>query len=325
MSNHPTLLEQFRSFCFQNIISSENKHSAVSSDKEPSSVTQPQAIEKAIEYFSVFGGMGWNIDISKSLDELIEEKILKNYRYIHGDITKITQSNRLYHTLLTGIATGDRREHSAFKKANVSRTEGEDAVDFLIEHDLLEREAPQAKPLDPKEVVSDKLLFTLPFMRFWFASVSPYYKGIKEGDYREFKEALSNRSQEFSDFIYERLVIELIKKSFKDDPLQKIGSYWDSHNSIDILAKTKSGKIIAGSWKFSKSKAKKSDLNRLKESCQKSDLSADIYVIFSKNGFSNELKNEKGEGLRLFTLKNLNLLTADLVPSDLIENQNKKY
>lgn len=316
MSNHPTLLQQFRSFCFQNIISS---------DDETSSVIKPKEIEKAIEYFSIFGGMGWNVDISKSLDELIEEKVLKNYRYIHGDITKLTQSNKLYHALLTGIATGDRREHSAFKKAKVSRAEGEDAIDFLVEHDLLERETPQARPLDPEEVVSDKLFFTLPFMRFWFACVSPYYKGIKEGDFNEFKEAFANRAQDFSDFIYEKLVIELVKSSFKEDPLQKIGSYWDSHNSIDILAKTRSGKIIAGSCKLSKSKAKKSDLKQLKESCKKSDLNADIYVLFSKNGFSNELKNEKGDDLKLFTLKNLSLLTKELLPSDLIENQNKKY
>lgn len=304
MSKYPSLLQQFRSFCFQN---------------------NPKNIEEAIEYFAVFGGMGWNVDMSQPLETIIEEKVLKNYRYIHGDITKITQSNKLHHALLTGLATGDRREHSAFKKAKVSRSEGEESIDFLVDHDLLDREKPQAKPLDEKEEVSDKLLFTLPFMRFWFAAVSPYYKGIKEGDFKEFKEALANREQGFSDFIYERLVIELVRQGFKDDPIQKIGSYWDSENNIDILAKTKSGKVIAGAWKFSKSKAKKSDLNRLKETCEKTDLKADIYLIFSKSGFSNELKNEKGEGLKLLTLKNLNSLIQDLAPSDLIDNQNKKY
>ncbi|MFC2073906.1 DUF234 domain-containing protein [Campylobacterota bacterium] len=304
MSKFPSLLQQFRSFCFQN---------------------KPKNIEEAIEYFAVFGGMGWNVDMSKPLETIIEEKVLKNYRYIHGDITKITQSNKLHHALLTGLATGDRREHSAFKKAKVSRPEGEESIDFLVDNDLLDRDKPQAKPLDEKEEVSDKLLFTLPFMRFWFASVSPYYKGIKEGDFKEFKEALANREQGFSDFIYERLVMELVKQSFKDDPIQKIGSYWDSDNSIDILAKTKSGKVIAGTWKFSKAKAKKSELTKLKETCEKTDLKADIFVIFSKSGFSNELKNEKGENLKLFTLKNLNSLIKDLTPSDLIDNQNKKY
>jgi len=100
MSKHPSLYQQFRSFCFQN---------------------NPQDIEEAIEYFAVFGGMGWTVNTAIPLDELIEEKVLKNYRYIHGDITKITQSNKIYHSLLSGLATGDRREHSAFKKAQVGR------------------------------------------------------------------------------------------------------------------------------------------------------------------------------------------------------------
>ena len=304
MSKYPSIYQQFRSFCFQN---------------------NPKNIEEAIEYFAVFGGMGWTVNTDIPLDELIEEKVLKNYRYIHGDLTKITQSNKIHHALLTALATGDRREHSAFKRAQVGRAQGEESIDFLVENDLLDRDKPQAKPLNEKEEVSDRLRFTLPFMRFWFASVSPYYKSIKEGDFKEFKTALANREQGFSNFIYERLVMELIKQTFKDDPIIKIGSYWDQTHEIDILAKTKSGKIIAGAWKFSKSKAKKSDLSKLKESCKSADLNADIYILFSKSGFSNELKSEKGEGLRLFTLKSLNALIQDLKPSDLIDNQNKKY
>jgi len=100
MSKHPTLLQQFRSFCFQN---------------------NATDLEKAIEYFSVFGGMGWRVDLSRPLEELIEEKVLKNYRYIHGDLTKITHSKPTYHAMLTAIATGDRREYSAFKKVNIGR------------------------------------------------------------------------------------------------------------------------------------------------------------------------------------------------------------
>ncbi|HIC44302.1 MAG TPA: ATPase, partial [Sulfurimonas sp.] len=264
--------------------------------------------------------------ITEELDEIIEKKVLTNYRYIHGDTTKITQSNKLHHSLLSAIATGDRREHSAFKKTQTGRHEGEESIDFLVDNDLLDRDKPQAQPLDSKEKVSEKLHFTLPFMRFWFANISPFYKGIKEGDYTEFSKSWENSKAEFSNYIYERLVLELIKKNFeKTDPIQKIGSYWDSDNSLDILAKTKSGKVIAGAWKFSKAKAKKSELAKVKETCEKIDMKADIYIIFSKSGFSNELKNEKGESLRLYALKNLNTLIQDLSPSDLIENTNKMY
>ncbi len=304
MSKHPTLLEQFRSFCFQN---------------------NATDLEQAIEYFSVFGGMGWRVDLSMPLEELIEEKVLNNYRYIHGDLAKITQSNKTHHAILSALSVGDRREFSAFKRAGVEREEGEESIKFLIDNGLLVRERSQEQPLDEREVVADKFLFTLPFMRFWFSSVSPYYKGIREGDYTEVKERWSHLQHEFSDHIYARLVMELVKKSFREDPIEKIGSYWDRNGEIDILARTKSGKIVAGSCKYAKSKANKSELTKLKEKCAKAELSPDIYVIFSKSGFSNELKKEKGEEVRLYALKNLRSLVEELNKKDLIVNTNKKY
>ncbi|OQX58441.1 MAG: ATPase [Helicobacteraceae bacterium 4484_230] len=304
MSKQPTLLEQFRSFCYQN---------------------NAADFEKAVEYFAVFGGMGWKVDMSRELDELIEEKILKNYRYIHGDIAKITQSNKTHHALLSALAVGDGREHSAFRRAGISREDGEDSIDFLVKNGLLVREQSQEQPLDETEEVSDKFLFTLPFMRFWFSSVSPYYKGIREGSYKEVKERFENRRQEFSNYIYERLVMELVKKSFKDDPAESIGSYWDKNGEIGILAMTASGKSIAGSCRYSKSKAKKSELTKLKEQCSRAKLKAETFVIFSKGGFSNELKKEKSTNVKLFTLKNLKRLVDDLGEKDLLMHTNKMY
>jgi hypothetical protein len=156
MAKHPTLLEQFRSFCFQN---------------------NATDFETAVEYFAVFGGMGWKVDMSKPLDELIEEKVLTNYRYryIHGDIAKITQSDKTHHALLSGLSIGDRREHSAFKRANVSREEGEESIDFLVQNDLLIRDRSQAQPANEREEVSDKFFISLPFLRFWFLSLFLFF------------------------------------------------------------------------------------------------------------------------------------------------------
>jgi len=56
MPKHPTLLHQFRSFYLQN---------------------HADDIEKALEYFSVFGGTSWKVDMHKPLLELMETKIFK--------------------------------------------------------------------------------------------------------------------------------------------------------------------------------------------------------------------------------------------------------
>jgi len=308
MSKHPTLLEHFRSFCYQNAATD---------------------FEKAVEYFAVFGGMGWSVDLSKPLEVLIEEKVLANYRYIHGDTTRITQSNPVYHSLLSALALGDRREHSAFKRANLRREQGEEAIDFLVDEGLLKIDTSIEKPVDGKDDNSDKLLFEQPFMRFWFSSVSPYYKGIKEGDYAEVLEHWGHLKHEFSNHLYTQLVMEIIKKSFKDDAnggyIDTVGAYWDRNVEIDILAKRKSGGMIAGLCKYTKSKANKSDLTKLKQLCERAALDIDTYVIFSKNKFSTELKREKGAKLKLFSPRNMIQLMSDLSEKDLLEYSHKKY
>jgi len=308
MSKHPTLLEQFRSFCFQNAVTD---------------------FEKAVEYFAVFGGMGWRVDLSRPLEELIEEKVLKNYRYIHGDLTKITHSKPTYHAMLTAIATGDRREYSAFKKVNIGREEGEEVIDFLIKDGFLIFDKSVEKPVDEKDAISDKLLFITPFMRFWFAVISPTYKSIKEGDYKEVKERWSRMKADFSTLIYDQLILEVLKQGFKDafegDPIVGIGAYWDKNVEIDILIKRKSGELIAGATKYSRSKANKSELTKLKEKCAQAELDVDTFVLFSKNKFSSELKKEKGEKLRLLSPRNMTSLIADLSDKDLLVHTNKKY
>ena len=308
MSSAPSLLAEFRSFCYQNKVND---------------------FEQAVEYFAVFGGMGWQVDMSKPLDLLIEQKILSNYRYIHGDITKITHSKPTYHSMLTAIATGDRREHSAFKKVNIGREEGEELIDFLIKDGFLVFDKSVEKPVDEKDGNSDKLLFTTPFMHFWFFAISPYYKGIKEGDFTEMKKHWFQAQSEFSNIIYNQLVKELIQSAFKDafegDPIISIGSYYDKNVEIDILAKRKSGTYLAGLCKHTKSKAKKSELTKLKENCKKAQLEVEHFIIFSKNKFSSEFKKEKEKNVTLFSRRHLMGLLNDLNENDLLVYTNKKY
>ena len=308
MSQYPTLLAQFRSFCYQN---------------------KAIDFEKAVEYFAVFGGMGWSVDMTKPLDLLIENKVLNNYRYIHGDLTKITHSKPTYHAILSAIAIGDRREHSAFKKVNIGREEGEEVIDFLVKDGFLKFDRSVEKPLDEKDDISDKLLFITPFMRFWFAVVSPKYKSIKEGDYTEVKKRWEGLQNEFPTLIYQQLIIELFKLSYREefegDAIVNIGSYYDRNVEIDIVAKRKSGSFLAASCRFNKQKTNKSVLTKLKQQCLRASLEVDYFALFSKSKFSSELKKEKSNTLRLFSLRNLLKLMNDLSEADLIVSSNKKY
>ena len=271
----------------------------------------PKNFEDAIEKFAIFGGVNWgDIDSSKPSIDLIENIILPDFRYIRNDVTELTTGMPLYHSILTGIAMGDGKIHTAFKRANISSDIGTNAIEELCEVGIIELKKGNQffTSWKEREIVDNKLFFTSPFLRFWFAFISPIFKGIRDGDYKEIRERFENRKSEFIQLPFIELSHELVKFNFQDDSIKEIGTYWDNSIDLDIFAKTQSGKIIVGTSKYTNSKIKKSELTKLKESCIKANIEADIFVFISKSGFSNELKALKGKNLRLFNLKNFKKL-----------------
>ena len=86
-------------------------------------------MQTAIEKFSIFGGVNWGtIDTSKESIVLIQELILPDFRYIRNDITELTDGLPLHHSILTGLAMGDSRLQTAFKRASVAKEVGENAI-----------------------------------------------------------------------------------------------------------------------------------------------------------------------------------------------------
>ena len=268
-------------------------------------------MEDAVEKFAIFGGVDWDrMDTSKDSMTLIEKLILPDYRYIRNDITELTSGMPLHHSILSAIALGDGRTHTAFRRAKVSKEVGDRAVEELCQSGIIRVVKSKAIFIDweKNEQVSNRLYFTSPFLRFWFAFISPIFKGIRDGDYEEIRKRFANRFLEFLQLPFTELSHELLKYSFKEDTIKEIGEYWDNETELDIFATTKSGKTIVGSCKYTNTKIKKNELTRLEEICQKTGIKADIFVIVSKSGFSKELKSLKGENLKLFTLKSFKLL-----------------
>jgi AAA+ ATPase superfamily predicted ATPase len=265
-------------------------------------------METALEFFAIFGGLNRKINTDAPINELIEKLILNEYKYLRNDVSKLTSAEDKYHSILTGIAMGDRRTNSAFKRAKLSFDDGIECVDKLCEMGVLKLETSYGNDNGP-----EKALFTTPFMRFWFAFISPIYKGIKEGNYDEFFQRYNNRKAEFTNLVFEQLSHEYLKEIMQEDKIYNLKRYWDDKNEIDLIAKTKSGKLIAGVCKYTNNKVKKSELTKLEATCKEASIKADFYVIFSKKGFSNELKALKAEGIKLFTCRNFKSLIMDEV------------
>jgi len=308
MSKRTTLLQHFRSFAYQNKISD---------------------FDKALEYFTVFGGTGWDIDTSKSVATLIEEKVLANYEPLHESMTRYTHNNGLYHMMLNIIALGVNHENDVLKKAKVGRDKGEEAIDYLVSKSLIKFDLSVEKPLNDGGGKSDRILFDLPFMRFWFAMISPNYQSVSQGDYDEFAHKWHKVRDNFSILLSNLLVLELVKETFNSksekDPIVKIGSYYDNKIEIDILAIRKSGAMIATACKYSKEPAKSNMMQTLIEKCSKSELEISDYALFSKNGFTSEVEALKEKEVILLSRTELSSLLDNLSKDDLLVYTNKKY
>ena len=308
MAKRPTLLQHFRSFAYQNAI---------------------KDMDTALAYFSVFGGTGWEIDTSKSMETLIEEKILRNYAPLHESMIRYTHNNPVYHRLLSIVALGTEHEHEAFQKAKIGRDRGEDAVDYLEKKRLVTFDLTAARPLSEQDEKSDRLVFTLPFMRFWFAMISPHYQNIAEGDYREFRVKWQQAKANFPILLSNLLIRDLVRKamadSMADDPIVSIGTYYDKRTRIEILATRKSGKILAGACKYSQEVAKPNMLNTLRERCTKAELNVTEYALFSRNGFSSEVEAAREESITFLSGSHLASLLDDLGEGDRLVYTNRQY
>ncbi|MFA6196122.1 MAG: DUF234 domain-containing protein [Sulfurimonas sp.] len=293
------LIDQFRSFYFKNY---------------------PDDMELQIEYFSVFGGLGWEIDTSKPIALLVEKLLLQNFDILNAKIEQLTLSNKNNKRLLRALAIGDRKIFSAFNRAHLNNANGGAALNFLQEKGLIQieysREEP-AKSLNPhgklkREVarhrISHKVLFTLPFLRFWFYFIAPFTKEIEENNFTNVLKNFENKHNSYTSLVFEELSEILLNYHLRDSQIISSGSYWDAKVEIDILTLTSNEKVYVAECKWTNHLVNKKELHKLEQKCEKLGIEPTQIVLFSKRGFSKELETLAGKHLALYSSKEFSAL-----------------
>ncbi len=225
-----------------------------------------------------------------------------------------------YREILTAAARGDGKYYSVLRKARMSESVGEGIMDELVSLGVLRIEPSREQPLKThpkhklkKELrsyrIQDKLRFVQPFMRFWFGFVSPFSQMLIEGRGESFLENFTNHYERLRTLVYEQLCDAFLVDYFADTtPLLSHGSYWNQYSEFDILAVTSEKKLVLGECKYKERKVCRNELNKLKAKALQSGIKADIYALFSKDGFSNELLGMEDDNLLLFDLTDLQRL-----------------
>ena len=305
------LLEQFRSFYFRNY---------------------PDDMEIQISYFSVFGGLGWNVDTAQSIQKLIKELIVDNYELLNTKVEALCANQAQNIRLLKALAVGDRRIFSAFKRAGLNNGNGGGALNTLQENGLIQMEYsrerhprdinPKAKlkRKDARHRISHKVLFSHPFVRFWFYFIVPQSKNIKNGDFTELYKNLEEHLHSYTSLVFEELSEVLLNYNLRDSQILSSGSYWDANIEIDILTITDKEKIYVGECKWKNHKINKKELHKLREKCEKLEIEPTQILLFSKRGFSKELQQMQGADLALYSAEDFVSLVKSTSKEQLIEN-----
>lgn len=305
------LITQFRSFYFRNY---------------------PEDMELQISYFAVFGGLGWDIDATQPIPLLIKKIILDNFDILNAKMEELTSNEPNNKRLLQALAVGDRKIFSAFKRAGLNNGNGGAALNQLQERGLIQMEYSREqhprdnnpngklKRKDARHRISHKVLFTYPFVRFWFYFIAPQIKNIKNGNYDEVMKKFEERHNSYTSLVFEELSEVLLNYNLRDSQIVSSGSYWDADIEIDILTVTENEKIYVGECKWTNHKVNKKELNKVSEKCEKLDIKPTQIVLFSKRGFSNELMQMRGKELALYSSEDFEALVKSSSKEALIEN-----
>jgi len=279
-------------------------------------------LEQSIEYFALLGGVEQSIELDffEDVFSMIESNFVEHFNKFQNLIYPSYLLETPYYEVLIAVARGDGKFYSVLKKARLSEGVGEQVIKELVDLNILTIELSRESPLKThpkhklkKELrsyrIQDKLRFVQPFMRFWFGFVSYYKKDLLQGDATAFLENFKKHYERLRTLVYEQLCDALLVKHYENStPLLSHGSYWNQHSEFDILAITKDKKLILGECKYKERKVCKNELGKLKAKALQSGIKVDIYALFSKSGFSNELLGMKDAKLLLFDLSDLEVL-----------------
>ncbi len=273
-----------------------------------------------IEYFACFGGLEGSIEIDPfgSLEESVVSVYMEHFEEISELISPSYLLEEPFRDILIATARGDGKLFNVFKRAKLPETIGGAVVNQIVRRGILKMEKSREEPTPKlnkqpikKELrgyrIQPKVRFIEPFHRFWFGFVEPYRH--TQNRERIFLENFKKYRDKTVSIIFEQLSNQLLAEIFKTkDPIISQGNFWDRKSEFDLLCYTKSGEVILGECKFRGKKICKNELNKLKEKAKNSNIKVDKFALFSKNGFSIELKSSRDDNLLLFDLDDFKLL-----------------
>jgi AAA+ ATPase superfamily predicted ATPase len=259
-----------------------------------------------IELYAILGGVPKYLEMfrdSANIFDAIGMNLLDKDAYLYNEPQFILQNEVsepiTYFSILEVIARGEHKLGHIASKLGKNVQNITSFISKLIELDIIYKEVPITETNPSK---SKKGLYFIKdnFFRFWFSYVLPYKSQLEIGN-SVF--VMKKIRENFSGFIaknYEDLAIEYILQNYD---VLKCGRWWSKDQEIDAIGVGEDCLIVA-ECKYSNKKVGVDILEALQSKTQYIDSNLPIkhYLLFSKSGFTDEIKRMETEKVKLIEI-----------------------
>ena len=277
--------------------------------------------EELVMVYSILGGTPAYLRKFKStisISDNVKEEILDKNSLLYKEpkflLMEELREPSLYFSILRAIAFGRTKLNEIVQETGISdRHKVNKYLTILRELNIIKRELPVTEEQPDK---SRKGIYILedPFFRFWFRFVYPNQSYLEEDeiDY-VWEKRIEPYMNDFIGFIFEDICRQKLMDMNRAEELPfkavKMGRWWDGKDEIDIIAAGDKEKYLFCECKWSVKHVGMNIYQKLLERSSKvSDSKEKYFCLFSKSGYSDELK-ELAESKR-----NINLISLQDFP-----------
>ena len=272
--------------------------------------------EATVMTWAIYGGTPFylqTIDPTRSLGENVTAAILSERGLLYAEPefllrTELRQPNT-YFSILRALAHGRRTPNEIAEMAGVEAESLSTYLGKLRRLRLVERHIPvTASPTTSKR---GRYRISAPLFQFWFRFVYGQQDRLRLLDTAAFDELVAPDLADYVSPLFERLC-GMALPALVDRQFQSVGQWWHREHELDVLGLTNNG-IVAGECKFTTSPVNAGVLRNLERTAERVEWSegtresAPLYVLFSRAGFSDDLRQqtENRADVELFDLQDV--------------------
>jgi uncharacterized protein len=262
--------------------------------------------EETLSFYAVCGGVPAYLRELKPQDDLwtnLRERVLSPSAFLYPEPEFILREElrepRNYFAILKALAAGKTRIGELVNETGFPKSKLTKYLSVLMDLKIVEREVPvtEEKPEKSKRGVYQ---LTDHFFRFWFEFVFPHRGDLEGGEMETVLKKIKQGFPLYVSTVYEHVARESTlawsrqgKLPFR---LNRVGRYWEKEAEIDLVGLGEENDVaVFGEAKWTNKPMSIGIYEQLKQKAKrvtwKNETRREFYILFSRSGFSDELRN----------------------------------